>query len=193
MQVEEITLAPARARELYRAYKTHRYYSTPIDRECQRAYQLIAQGKMVIRAIESIKRAGLDDQGRPRLAIARATADRAFWFPNHDRTGGRLSSNDDSWRSRVSDLTFPQGTWPAPKQSGWRSQAEMPVIPIDLRPRRGLANYHVLWEAEWGPMPPVDPFLLRRIGRADLWLVVAAWELTAVEQAAMATRIPVRR
>jgi hypothetical protein len=36
---------------------------------------------------------------------------------------------------------------------------------------------------------PVDPFLLRRIGSADLWLVVASWELTAVEVAALATRV----
>ena len=62
-------------------------------------------------------------------------------------------------------------------------------MPIHLRPKRGLANYHVLWEAEWTPSPPRDPFLLRRIGKADLWLVVAQWDLTEVERAALATRV----
>jgi hypothetical protein len=31
--------------------------------------------------------------------------------------------------------------------------------------------------------------LLRRIGKGDLWLVVASWNLTAVEKAALATRL----
>ena len=64
----------------------------------------------------------------------------------------------------------------------------MPVIPVHLRPRRGLQNYHVLWEAEWERIPPRDPMLLRRIGRGDMSLVVAAWDLTEVERAALATR-----
>jgi hypothetical protein len=41
----------------------------------------------------------------------------------------------------------------------------------------------------WRPAPPVDPMLLRRIGLADLWVVLAAWDLTPVEQAALAARI----
>ena len=65
----------------------------------------------------------------------------------------------------------------------------VPLIPLPLRPKRGLENYHVLWEAEWTGKVPFDPMLLRRIGRADLWLVVAGWDLTEVERAALATRL----
>ncbi len=65
----------------------------------------------------------------------------------------------------------------------------MPIVPINLRPKRGLANYHILWEAEWHNVVPVDPLLLRRLGKGDLWLVVAAWDLTEVEQAALTARI----
>ena len=65
----------------------------------------------------------------------------------------------------------------------------MPLVPIDLRPKRGLANYHILWEAIWQNVPPVDPLLLRRVGPGDLWIVVAAWDLTEVEQAALAARV----
>lgn len=36
---------------------------------------------------------------------------------------------------------------------------------------------------------PKDPYLLRRIGKGDMWLVVAAWDLTEVERAALATRL----
>lgn len=89
---------------------------------------------------------------------------------------------------------FPAGAFPAPPhlRRNWsRVQAITPLIPIDLRPKRGLENYHVLWEAVWHPAPPVDPMLLRRIGEADLWVVLAAWDLGEVERAALAARIRV--
>lgn len=36
---------------------------------------------------------------------------------------------------------------------------------------------------------PVDPYLLLQIGEVDMWLVVAALDLTEVESAATRTRI----
>jgi catechol 2,3-dioxygenase-like lactoylglutathione lyase family enzyme len=50
---------------LYRKYKEHVAYQTPMDAEIMRIYQLIANGWLVIRAIESIKQAGLNEQGLP--------------------------------------------------------------------------------------------------------------------------------
>jgi len=38
---------------------------------------------------------------------------------------------------------------------------------------------------------PRDPYLLRRLGKGDLWLVVAAWDLTEVERAALQSRVTV--
>ena len=64
----------------------------------------------------------------------------------------------------------------------------MPLIPVHLRPKRGLANYHILWEAEWTRTYPADPYLLRRFS-GDAWLVVAAWDLTDVERAVMSQRL----
>ena len=65
----------------------------------------------------------------------------------------------------------------------------VPIVPLHLRPKRGLQNYYTLWEAEWGPIVPKDPMLLRPIGKGDMWLVVAAWDLTEVERAALSTRL----
>lgn len=65
----------------------------------------------------------------------------------------------------------------------------VPLIPLKFRPKTGIANYHILFEAEWERVVPKDPLLLRRLGAADLWLVVAAWDLTEVEQAALAARV----
>ena len=193
MEVAKLTLDKNEARELYREYKKHQHYSVPIDHEIQRAYQLIAQGRMVIRALESIKAAGLGPDSLPKLAIARATADRCILFPRQNESRITMSSKSDSWtptRERSGTrFHFQASDFFGIKKNEWSYQAQMPIIPIHLRPKRGLANYHVLWEAEWTPVPPRDPLLLRRIGIGDMWLVVAAWDLTEVERAALATRM----
>jgi hypothetical protein len=195
METEQIVVDRAEARALFRKYRLHQHYSKPIDREIQRTYQLIAQGRVVIRALESMKAAGVNDDGLPKLAICRADAAECYYEWRSDG-GARFAK--DRWvkeNHRRSYIDFPAGSFPQPVARGrqWaRAVAIAPLIPIDLRPKRGLENYHVLWEAVWQPAPPVDPMLLRRIGEADLWVVVAAWELSEVERAALAARIPVR-
>jgi len=185
MKTEAITLDRAKARELYRAYKTHRHYSEPMDDEIRRAYQLLAQGRLIIRAIDSVVKAGLDDDGHPKLALLRADKKEVRFQAWHDGSGYMEAADYPSNRAGSLRFKFPNGSFV--KAKGGR--ALMPTIPVMHRPRRGLANYHVLWEAEWRPIPPRDPFLLRRIGKADMWLVVAMWDLTEVERAALAARI----
>ncbi len=199
MNVERVTLDRAEAARLFRKYKEHRAYSAPVDWEIQRTYQLLAAGKVVIRALESITRAGLDGTGLPKLAIARATAKQCHLRRYRD---GSFHMAADAWgRVRSTTHEWPRNSFQFPVETfpfDWHGksrvgssghQAQVPIIPIYLRPKRGLENYHVLWEAEWQPIPPRDPFLLRRIGKADLWLVVAQWDLTDVERAALATRV----
>lgn len=188
MEVAKIEMTKAEARELYREYKKHQHYSEPIDWELQRTYQLLAQGRLIIQALESIKRAGLDATGHPKLAIARADQKAAFCTMWRD---GSCRFTTDGWsRSASKSIEFPSGSFRnVPGNGITNARAALPLIPIKLRPRRGLANYHVLWEAEWTPVPVRDPYLLRRIGKGDLWLVVAAWDLTEVERAALSTRI----
>ncbi len=200
MHTEKITVDRKQAAELYRSYKEHSAYSEPIDWEVQRTYQLLAQGKTIIRAIESIKAAGLDAKHLPKLALAPATA--SHCHIRRQRSGALIMSPSDNWwrrnknmlRFRDETFVFPVQsfplTWDRKAYSGQSDhKATMPIIPISLRPKRALESYHVLWEAEWEPVPPRDPYLLRRIGKADLWLVVAHWDLTEVERAALATRI----
>lgn len=202
MHTELIHMPLAEAAMLYRKYKEHVAYSQPIDWEIQRTYNLLSKGKMVIRAIESIKQAGLNREFLPRLAIAPATAKACHIRRSKDGslimdpTGGFWHERKNQLRFREETFvfpaeSFPMNKWGNPPQRSTNSdhKAILPIIPIHLRPKRGLANYHVLWEADWKRMPPVDPYLLRRIGKADLWLVVAAWELTEVERAALSTRI----
>lgn len=205
MQTEKIEVDRAEALRLYREYRKHQHYSDPIDDEIRRTYQHLSKGKVVIRAIESIRMAGLDDQHLPKLALAPATAKACHALRRRDGSL-ILSPADDFWHERKHQVRFGEETFVFPRDSfpaqpAWASSAPgermreskhramMPIIPVHLRPRRGLENYHILWEAEWERIPPRDPYLLRRIGKADLWLVVAAWDLTEVERAALATRV----
>jgi hypothetical protein len=199
METTHVTLDRTEAQRLWRKYKEHQAYSTPIDAEVMRAYQLLAKGKLIIKALESIAKAGTNVEGLPKLAIAGAMAKACHLERNVN--GGATMRSSDNWRAMKNVHTWRNDTFEfAPDTFPWtwdrksrthRSshKATLPIIPAYLRPKRGLANYHVLWEAEWEPIPPRDPYLLRRIGKADLWLVVAKWDLTEVERAVLSTRV----
>ncbi|MBR0879667.1 MULTISPECIES: hypothetical protein [Bradyrhizobium] len=199
METQNVVMDPREARELYRKYKTHVHWSCPLDREVMRAYQLIGQQKLVIKALESIVAAGLDADGHPKLAIAPADAKAvtcriradgsAIMDGRAPRSQSFKSNNDNKLISERSYIAWPRGSFANVPKEVWHAQAQVPSIPLHLKPKRGLANYHILWEAVWTKAPPLDPFLLRRIGKADLWVVVAMWELTEVERGALATRM----
>lgn len=176
------------ARELWKKYQTHRAYQSPQDAEIAAIYKRIAQGKTVIRALESIRAAGCDERGLPKLAIARADATLCYWHTRRDE--GQFT--DSRWWNHSNRIALKSKTtpiqWPGVPQPNGVHEAIVPLIPVHLRPKRGLANYHILWEAEWTKRYPVDPFLLRRFG-GDAWLVVAAWDLTEVERAVMSQRL----
>src|SRR4051812_13370873 len=161
MKVETLKMDPEAAREAWRKYQTHRAYQVPHDAEIAAIYKRIAHGKTVIRALESIRNAGLNDQGLPKLAIARADMP-SVWFRTD---GARVSFQEERWnRSNSSKSKNIRVDWPGVKDTQNYHEAIVPIIPVHLRPKRGLANYHILWEAEWTKRYPVDPYLLRRFG-----------------------------
>lgn len=190
METQPIVLDREKARELWRKYREHRHWSQPIDQEIMRTYDAIAKGRMVIKALESIRVAGVNADGMPKLAIAHATA-KECWLRVQSNGTCIMADNEPAlWRTNSRQrFTFRPGELTGLNTRQWRSTAIVPIVPLDLRPKRGLANYHVLWEAEWSARVPVDPMLLRRIGQGDLWIVVAAWDLTEIERAALAARV----
>jgi len=188
MQTQALALDAAEAQKLFRKYHEHRAYQTPADAEIQRIAKLVAEGKKVIQGMGSIVAAGLNAEGLPKLAIARADA-KACHLQMHWTGGGARMSITEWPRARAkvgTSFEFAQGSFPGGKHGHYRSA--VPIIPPDVRPKRGLENYHILFEAEWRKVVPVDPLLLRRIGHSDLWIVLAAWELTAIERAVIAGR-----
>lgn len=196
MDVTAITIDRAEAKARYDEYRAHRQFETPIDAEIKRAYRAIAQGSVVIQALKSIVAAGVHADGTPKLGLVRADQTRCnfnrssagafqFYAPGHSR-----------WTATADmRIAFPDGSLPPQKDAttgGWwrEREAVVPMIPIRLRPKaKDLSKFHILWEAEWNLTVPVDPMLLRRLGKGDLWLVCAAWDLTEIERAVLAARV----
>lgn len=190
MQVATLEMDRAEARKLHREYKEHRAFQTAQDREIERTYRLIAAGKVVIRARESVRAAGLGTDGFPKLALCRADA-KVCRIEMRPSGSAEMFDSAASWRCKSRRIGFPEGTFTYQhqgKQWGANAEAMLPLIPVHLRPRTALENYHILWEAEWRRVPPRDPYLLRHV-EGDIWVVLAAWDLTEVERAAMATRL----
>jgi hypothetical protein len=183
MKVEELKVMREDAAEMWRKYKEHREYQKPHDVEIAAIYKQLARGKTVIRAFDSIRAAGLGADGLPRLAICPAHMTTCFWRPARDQC-----TFGDRWPRSNARRTVVRMEWPGLDSPKYQGEAVVPLIPIHLRPKRGLQNYHILWEAEWTKRYPVDPYLLRRFG-GDAWLVVAAWDLTDVERAVMSARL----
>lgn len=185
MKVEALTQVDReQARELWQKYQSHRVHQTPADAEIAAIYKRIAQGKTVIRALDSIRVAGLNEQKMPKLAICRADAQICYFTRYNNSCRFSLKRWPRHRETRISVSM----DWPGLATNDPDGQAVVPIIPVHLRPKRGLQNYHILWEAEWTRTYPTDPFLLRRFG-GDAWLVVAAWDLTEVERAVMSSRL----
>lgn len=184
METAALTMERSEARELYEKYQAHLHFGEAIDREVSRAYRLLAQGKLIIKAVESVKVAGFGEDNRPKLALIRADARECYWQSRMDGSG-RFSAQN-RWRTFASDISLPADTF---KRGNFpNGRAIVPIIPAHLRPKHSLINYHILWEADWRAVPR-DPYLLRRLGKGDLWLVTAMWDLTEVERIALQARV----
>src|SRR5271167_4284069 len=114
MKVDELKVDPDKARELWHKYQSHRNHQSPADAEIAAIYKRIAQGKTVIRALESIRVAGVDEKGLPRLAIARA--DVALCYFHGHLGAGAVQFSDSRWWNHRSPIGLKSRTinmdWP---------------------------------------------------------------------------------
>ena len=166
--------------ELLRQYRAAKAPATAEDQAIMTVYRQIARGQVVIQAVQSIRTAGWNEDGSPKLAMTRADVRRIGCLAgNTSVTFHKLNRNVANFR--VDDMPS------RPDIERWRYEAIVPLIPLHLRPKHALGNYWILWEADWSAAP-ADPLLLRKL-KGDLWLVLAAWELTAVERAVLEQRV----
>lgn len=178
----------------YRAALKRRFDKT--DEVLAKTYRELAKGNMIVNVREAIVNAGLDEQHRPKLAIARADAEHVWYdrsvYSTRRGFQGYVSAFFIDNRNRTSAKSYelPRASFAAcPDNCNMRHsrvKAVVPLIPPQFRPPHPLTNYHILWDAEgtWEAEPPVDPFLIKRIS-GDLFVVLGVWDLTELERAVL--------
>lgn len=186
MEVKTITMPREKAKEEWRTYLALlRTRKEQYLREFKDAYWQLARGRKILDIYEVFKAAGVDDQERPKLAIAPTFAERirfSYWtdcakFYGH---GGGMKYN----------VVLPKGVLPKHRRSWWDNngvETAVPVVPAQFLPL-GKFGYYVLWEARDWENVPKDPILLRRLSK-NLFAVLAAWRLTKLERAVVAGRL----
>jgi len=196
MKVEKFSLKRKKAYKLWQDY-VKACKDNPKDKflqDMKKVYNQLKSGRKVIDITEVFKRSGLNMDGDPNLAIAPAnlkeilcqydedgtvTFVRSFWKPNWDI--------DVIIKDTFPNL--PKEQWQGQYSRYKRIEAPVPVIPASIRPKGNLANYYILWEVEkWKPVPPKDPYLLRRLTK-NMFVVVAGWKLTKLERSVMKGRV----
>ncbi|MEM3696514.1 MAG: hypothetical protein QXQ94_03285 [Candidatus Bathyarchaeia archaeon] len=206
MEVEELALPQKQAEEefkaLRQALRRHaQLRKEQIRRELIAVYGHLKHGKKIIDIYESFKKAGLNREGDPRLAICRADAKQCYCLKIEDGSAIFSMQRLDRWqrqpRKTYAEVKLPAGTFqwqpidPARPLGAYNIknqtvQCPAPIIPAKIlveEVRHRLRNYHVLWEVEeWKPVPPQDPILLKRL-TSNLFGVLATWELTPLEKA----------
>lgn len=112
MDTELISMEPAKAREAWQNYRAAiKKRHTAEDEILMRGYKHLAQGKKILDLIQVMKKIGVDSQGRPQLAIARASWEEC-WFESRSDGVGRFANQ----------------RWPFYMSSSFhRQRVEMPV------------------------------------------------------------------
>lgn len=194
MNVEAATMTVpwGEAQTAYRAYrqavKTHT--ATKDDVAIYRAYHALLSGRKVIDAGHAIAHAGLYDDGLPKLAIARADWDfvHAWWYDQRcvfTKLQRKWSSAGERQQSTHNvNVRFHE----QPRDRDVTSKAQVPSIPPQFRPTGALSGYRLLFEAVWERKPAVDPLLLKHI-EGPFYVVLAAWDLSPIEQAVLRARL----
>jgi hypothetical protein len=216
MDLATIEMERPAAREKFLEYRRAvRRRHVEEDAEIMRGYRQLASGRQLIQLPETLRAGGVTTRTAsttwgprnryvlPKLAIARAD-EQLVYIQGIARDGGMTFFWNDRLNPQATakNIRLPEGTWDLREieeladitVGGWSTywQAMVPHVPPALRPERGLAGYHILWEADWRlvnktPRAPRDPALLKHIG-GDLYAVVAIWELTELERAVLGGR-----
>lgn len=202
MEVVTIEQAQEEAKVEWKEYCKAIRENVPNDAEYMKYYKSIknalyylSQGKQIIDLEESMRAAGLDEQGNPNIAIMRAHVSEVY-FEWDWRLGGIFYDRhrvDRWWHTQrykilVDSSLFDRGVRP----HGGTFTTVVPKVPARFLPKHPLENYYILWEVEkWTkakrpPVPPGDPMLLKQIrGNPNLYAVLAVWDLTKLERAVL--------
>lgn len=196
MNLHTIDMDRAEARKLYIEYRDAvRARHDEEMAQIMRGYRAVARGHQVIDIVATVKAGGSTTIRRhgnpivvPRLAVMRADAEWCYVSPRSDGSLRFDAVERPAHNATRHVVHFPPDTIDRIRHvTWWRPRSMVPPVPPRFRPKADIGNFHVLWEAEWQPVPPTDPALLRHIG-GDLYAVLATWDLTELERTVLARR-----
>lgn len=206
MEVEQLIIPKEKAELEYKAFlQLVKSRKTEYHEQLHKIYGHMKHGRAIIDVLEAIKKAGLNKDSDPKLALCTAHSNTVV-FEKHLNGKGTFYRAVKYNRVRTYNkpvLTCPEFTFPVWKtkegeiaSDRWtihnqRRQAPVPIIPASiLAPLKGqLRHFHILWEVEkWEPLPPKDPILLKQLSNT-IFVVLATWELTEVERAVIRGRL----
>jgi len=162
----------------------------------KQAYYHASKGHKIIDLYQAMENTGLNKDGWPQLAICRADGKECCFRRRAKGAGlfhhehlGRLDTGTKNSvllpEGAFMDLPVEKNVWNIQKDQRY---ATIPTIPAKFYPKGKLEKYYILWEVEqWHeksqiPIPPIDPFLLKRLS-PNLFVVLAEWDLTPLERA----------
>jgi hypothetical protein len=182
--------AKAKAAELNATLRKRKLQ--PQERTLLNTYRALARELPVIDIHTAIGGAGLNAQGLPHLAIARADASLVrvrCWttgavYITTEAGGGTVTGQVTRRRIHI-----PESSWPEGYRAACNSTlmgANVPVVPAQFHDIYSPESDYILFEAEWRDVPPheSDPALLRHLGGV-LFAVLAEWDVTPLEAAAL--------
>lgn len=196
MNVQPIEMDMKVARELYLQYRARcvqhreqrrqkldkkRALIEREDEELRAAYRALSLGQRILNLTQVFRGSGLNEKNQPKLAVARAGTEFCFFrYGYRSRHGWSFRFSADEGAMFVAYM-LPEDAFPVAARHSGSLRAVVPAVPARFRPAGNLNDYFVLWEAEWTPIAPADPMLLKHIG-GDMFAVLAQWDLTAVEK-----------
>ncbi len=212
MEVEQLQMpkekAEAELKSLKEALKRHaQLKKEEIRKDLMTVYGHLKHGKKIIDVYESFRKAGLNADGDPKIAICRADSKQCYCLKIEDGSAIFTMQRPDRWqrqpRKTLGEVKLPAGTFqwqptdPTRPPNSYNIKNQIVTCPTPIIPakilveevKHRLRNYHILWEVEsWKPIPPKDPILLKRLTN-NLFGVLATWELTPLERAIIRGRM----
>lgn len=196
-EAEGISMSPEDAKKELKVYKE--LLKTRHDdfiKQMKDSLVQLSKGRTIININEAMEKAGVREDGLPKLAIARADL-KKIYMHRGDKGRVSFSASSNDWHQYKRDtIWLPADTFPEfvrteeERYSFHTYEALVPIIPAVFMPKGKLEGYWILWEVdEWSrsPQPPKDPILLKRINETT-FAVLAIWDCTPLERSIIGAR-----